>query len=176
MISAALTAGRQPLARRRVPSAWITRQPRITGDELPLEVDLSPSRLGAMILCAAGVFVLGSSWEFLGDILRAEDAIFFVTASIFPLFGVGLITAGLFQLYRRQIVTFGERGVEVSERDLAGSRRWSAGYSDYAGVLQREHTVQRKNGSTTYQIIQLLHADPPRSLLPRPGKGSQIPS
>jgi hypothetical protein len=160
MTMAAMPASGRPAARRRVPGAWISRRPQIAAERLPLDVDLSPSRLGATILCVAGVFVLWSGREFMGDIFRAEELFLVAIASVFPLIGVGLIVAGLVQMYRRQHVRFGDTGVEVSERNLTGLRRWSAAYSEYAGVLQREHTVRRKNSSTTYQIIQLCHADP----------------
>jgi hypothetical protein len=160
MTMAAMPASGRPAARRRVPGAWISRRPHIAAERLPLDVDLSPSRLGATILCVAGVFVLWSGREFMGDIFRAEELFLVAIASVFPLIGVGLIVAGLVQMYRRQHVRFGDTGVEVSERNLTGLRRWSAAYSEYAGVLQREHTVRRKNSSTTYQIIQLCHADP----------------
>jgi hypothetical protein len=160
MTIAAMPASGRPAANRRVPSAWISRRPEISPERLPVEVDLSPWRLGAAILCAAGLLLLWSMREFLDEMFRAEEPLLVAITAVFPLIGVGLIVAGLVQMYRRQHVRFGETGVEVSERNVTGSRRWSAAYSDYAGVLQREHTVRNKNSSTTYQIIQLSHADP----------------
>jgi hypothetical protein len=175
MTMVAMPAGGRSAARRRVPGAWISRRPQISAERLPLDVDLSPSRLGATILCVAGLFVLWSGREFMGDIFRADELFLVAIASVFPLIGVGLILAGLVQMYRRQHVRFGETGVEVSERHLTGLRRWSAAYSEYAGVLQREHTVRRKNSSTTYQIIQLCHADPAYDLPLHVARGDVLP-
>lgn len=175
MTSAAMPAGNPALARRRVPGAWISSRPQMTGEQLPVDVDLSPSRLGALILCLAGLFVLWSAQEFLHQIFEAEELLLVVIASLFPLIGVGLIVAGLVQLYRRQHVTFGESGVEVSERNLTGARRWSAAYSEYMGVLQREHVVRRKNRSTTYQIIQLVHPEPSFDLPLHITRGDRFP-
>jgi hypothetical protein len=158
--SAQVLASGRDVAKRPVPAAWITSRPQVSGEHFPQQVDLSPFRLGAMILCAAGLMVVISSWQTLGELAHDPDPIALGVAGVFPLIGLGLIAAGLVQLYRRQSVTFGETGVEVCERLLTGPRRWSAQYGDYAGVLQREHIVSTKNSSTTYQIIQLLHADP----------------
>jgi hypothetical protein len=144
-------------------------------ERLPVDVDLSPSRLGAAILCAAGLFLLWSAREFLDEIFRAEEPLLVAIAAVFPLIGVGLIVAGLVQMYRRQRVRFGESGVEVWERNLTGLRHWSAAYSDYAGVLQREHVVRRKNHSTTYQIIQLCHDDPAYDLPLHVARGDVLP-
>lgn len=160
MTIAAMPARGRPAARRRVPGAWIARRPQLSAERLPVEIDLSPSRLGAAILCVAGLFILWSSQEFLDQIFRAEELLLVAIAAVFPLIGVGLIVAGLVQMYRRQHVRFGDSAVEVWERNLTGLRYWVAPYSEYAGVLQREHTVRRKNRSTIYQIIQLCHDDP----------------
>lgn len=175
MTIAAMPASDRPAARRRVPGAWISRRPQISAERLPVEVDLSPSRLGAIVLCGAGLFILWSAGEFLDEIFRAEELFFAVVTAAFPLMGVGLIVAGLVQIYRRQHVRFGDSGVEVWERNLTGLRYWMAPYSEYAGVLQREHTVRRKNHSTTYQIIQLCHADPAYDLPLHVARGDVLP-
>lgn len=164
MTIAAVPASGRPAARRRVPGAWISRRPQLSADRIPIEFDLSPSRLGAGVLCLAGLFILWSSREFLDQIFRAEELLLVAIAGLFPLIGIGLIVAGLVQFYRRQHVRFGDTAVEVWERNLTGLRYWAAPYSEYAGVLQREHTVRRKNHTSTYQIIQLCHDDPGRDL------------
>jgi hypothetical protein len=160
MTITAMPASGRPAANRPVPAAWISRRAEMSPERLPVDVDLSPSRLGAAILCAAGLVLLWSAREFLDEMFRAEQPLLISITAIIPLIGVGLIVAGLVQMYRRQRVRFGESGVEVQERNLTGLRHWSKAYSDYAGVLQREHLVRNKNSSTTYQIIQLCHADP----------------
>ena len=175
MTIAAMPASGRPAARRRVPGAWIQKRPQISAERLPVEFDLSPSRLGATVLCAAGAFILWSAGEFLDEIFRAEELFFAVVTAAFPLMGVGLIVAGLVQFYRRQHVRLGESAVEVWERNLTGLRYWMAPYSEYAGVLQREHTVSRKNHSTTYQIIQLCHPDPAYDLPLHVARGDEVP-
>jgi hypothetical protein len=147
----------------------------MSAEQLPVEFDLSPSRLGAAILCVAGLFLLWSAREFLAQIFQAEELLLLAIAAVFPLIGVGLIAAGLVQFYRRQHVRLGESAVEVWERNLTGLRYWMAPYSDYAGVLQREHTVRRKNHSTTYQIIQLCHDDPAYDLPLHVARGDVLP-
>jgi hypothetical protein len=175
MTSAVLPATSRPATRRSVPSAWINRRPQVSGEQFPQHVDLSPSRLGAMIICAAGLVLLWSMRDFVDPIVEQQDPVIFAVALVFPVIGVGLVATGLVQMYRRQLVTFRESGVEVSERNLTGSRRWSASYSDYAGVLQREHTVSTRYSTTTYQIIQLLHADPAFDLPLYVARGGAFP-
>lgn len=152
------TAQALTAAGRQVPSAWLSSRPRITGEQLPFRLDLSPSRAGAVIVCALGAFWLYFSAGLLSEIF-ADGHPIIVLFAVFPLTGVGLFAWGISQLFERRSVLYGETGVEVAERTWKGARQWSVPYSDYLGILQREHIVRRKNSSTTYQIVQLLHAD-----------------
>lgn len=78
---------------------------------------------------------------------------------LFPLIGVGLLLFGLRQIVWRQAVTIDDIFVSVAERGLFGETEWREQRSAYRGVLSRTRQVRRKNSTTTYYLVDLLHPD-----------------
>ena len=126
---------------------------------LPQTIDLSPSRAGAIML-----ILFGAGWTVFTLKLVSEadgaEGVAFAFTLLFPLVGLGMVLGGLATLYRRRKATFNGDGVEVEGRKLTGSESWYEPYGAYKGVLHRQKVVKRKNRSTTYQIVELLHDDP----------------
>ena len=130
---------------------------------LPRTVDLSGSRMAAVVMV-----IFAGGWTFIAVSIFASfsDAPVFVSlfAAIFPLVGLAFLVSGIRLLLRRRVVKFDRSGVSVQERKLLSETEWHARYSEYEGVLLREHTRRGKNSSTTYHIIELKHPDPTTTL------------
>jgi len=123
--------------------------------------DLVPPRWGFWAGMAAGL-----GWMvFTADMVGPLDlSLLTLVGLLFP--GAGLVLAlfAVVALYERRQVTFERDGVRVEGRSLAGPERWALPYGAYRGVLHREHVERRKNSTTTYQIIEMLHEDPGKTL------------
>lgn len=128
----------------------------------PRTVDLSPKRGGAVVQIVFGIAWTVFIWSMLIDV-RQEDLPVLLFAMPFSLIGLGLALNGLATLRRKRSAVF--RGVEVEGRGLWGAESWYQPYTAFRGVLHREEVVKRKNSSTTYQIVELLHDDPKRCVL-----------
>ncbi len=130
---------------------------------LPRTVDLSGSRAAAVIL-----LVFSGIWTMIAMSIFASfgDAPVFVSlfAATFPFVGLALLAVSIHLLLRRRVVTFARSGVSVKERKLLTESEWQAPYSEFEGVLLREYTRRGKHSSTTYQIIELKHPDPSKTL------------
>ncbi len=141
---------------------------------LPQTVDLSGSRLAAtvMLVFAGGwtIFALSIFASFM-----KAPAYMGVFAAIFPIIGLALLANSIRMLLRRRIVKFEPAGVTVHERKLLSETEWYARYSEFEGVLLREHTRRNKNSSTTYQIIELKHPDPSKTLPLHVSTGTRPP-
>ena len=132
--------------------------------DLPQTIDLSPSKARAVVLIVFGLGWSAFIWSMFFDI-RSEDLPILFFAVPFSLIGVGMAFYGVATLFRRRRVTFLGDGVEVEGRGLRGAESWYEPYGAFKGVLHRQEVVRRKNSSTTYQIVELLHEDPERCVL-----------
>ncbi len=141
---------------------------------LPRTVDLSGSRVAAVVMV-----IFAGIWTFIALSIFASfsNAPVFVSlfAAIFPLVGLALLASGIRLLLRRRVVKFDRIGVSVQERRLLSESEWHACYSEFEGVLLREHTRRGKNSSTTYQIIELNHSDPTKTLPLHISTGTEPP-
>jgi len=143
--------------------AWLARRPQVDLAARPLRVNLSPSPITAVFGLVFGGFWLYGSLNLVSGVLSAPSpAIAF--ALMFPAIGLAAVGASLVALITRRYATFDAEGVAVEGRTLRGRERWFAAYPDFAGVRHREHTINRKHGSTTYQIIELVHPEPAKTL------------
>ncbi len=116
-----------------------------------------------MIFLVFGAIWLAVTLPSLAGIdLSFAPALIFV--ALFPLIGIGMIAWSLYTLLSKREAIFGRDGVEVVGRSPFGREKWWQAYSGFKGVLHREHTVSRKNSTTTYQIIELLHDEPDKTL------------
>ena len=127
------------------------------------EIDLSPSRAVAIAQLVFGGVWLCFTVPF---IFAFGGAPIYVMAfvAMFPLLGVGMVVGSLSMLLRRRFVRFERDCVWVKERKWFTTEEWYAPYSDYEGVLWREHTRRSKNSSTTFQIIELKHPEDDKTL------------
>ena len=127
------------------------------------EVDLSPSKAIAIAQLVFGSVWLGFTVPL---VLSFGSAPIYVMAfaAMFPLLGIGMVAGSLSMLLRRRFVRFERDCVWVKERKWFTTEEWYAPYSDYEGVLWREHTRRSKNSSTTFQIIELKHPEADKTL------------
>ncbi|MGI9412906.1 MAG: hypothetical protein ACR2PM_04515 [Hyphomicrobiales bacterium] len=127
------------------------------------EVDLSPSKAVAILqLIFAAVwlsFCIPLTFAF-------GQAPIYVMAfvAMFPLLGIGMVVGALSMLLRSRVVSFKDDGVAVKERSWLTAQEWHAPYSEFEGVLWREYTRRSKNSTTTFQIIELKHSEPEKTL------------
>ena len=127
------------------------------------EVDLSPSKTVAivqMLFAAVWVsFCIPLVFSFGGAPIYVMAFV-----AVFPLIGVGLMAGALSMLLRRRNVRFEKDCVWVKERTWFTTEEWYAPYSDFEGVLWREHILRGKNSTTTFQIIELKHPEAEKTL------------
>ncbi len=141
---------------------------------LPQTLDLSPSRIGAVLLMLFGGFWIGVTIMALGGVtsLPRDDLIFLAGATVI---GAGVILWGLSQLFRRHHAVLSADGVEVTERSLFGAKAWYEPYGAFQGVLHRRVVIRSKNHTRTYQVIELLHDDRDKSVPLYVRRSSEMP-
>lgn len=130
-------------------------------------INLKPKTANTLNLAGGGIFVLGIVvFVFFGESDGAPSLDFLIFASVLGLFGAGLIVWSLMIMLSKREVLFGHDGVEVTGRSIFGTEEWQELYSGYKGVLHREKSVSQgqNRGSTLYQILELFHDDPAKSL------------
>ena len=99
----------------------------------------------------------------------------FLLAMIFFVFDLGvalvlgtvLLTFSAFSYWRGQrpyAMTFEKDRVLVCEPGLFRDHAWQAYYSEYEGVFQRSRMARSGSSHTTYQIIELKHFEPNKTL------------
>ncbi len=133
-------------------------------EQLPCEIDLVPPRWAFWLIVAAGLAWMLVALNLLGD-FDLDLSVLTLVGLLFPAIGLVPLGYGLLALFERRQATFGRDGVEVAGRSLCGRESWSLPYAAYRGVLHREHVVRRRNSSsTTYQIVELHHDDPEKTL------------
>lgn len=147
----------------RSDSRWQWVRPRVDLRQLPVTVDLSPSpnfiwpgiALGAVLFTVAAYHLVQDP---------PQNLAMLVLMSPFP--GAGLALAGwcAIRLFERRIVTFARDGVSVEERTLLGGRAWRLPYDAFEGVLYKRRSGKTRRNPVLYQIIELSHADPQRSI------------
>jgi hypothetical protein len=55
-------------------------------------------------------------------------------------------------------------GVVVAERGMLGVSRWQARYDEFDGLMMRRLSAASPTGRTTYEVIELRHPDPRKTL------------
>ena len=155
-------------ARDLGPGSWIAVKPKIDPDVWPIHDVYTPDpfalrlRLGigfgVPALVALAIFALDVSDGFTLLVLGG----FALIASIQLMFGFAQIG------YRREL-WIDDRRVRFASRGLLGRRSFDEPLTAYTGVLLRseqlaDNGVGRQVGTRHYQIIELTHADPARSI------------
>ena len=65
---------------------------------------------------------------------------------------------------RRNIMIFEKTGVMVTEAGLFNDQQWEASYGDFSGVYLRRRQAKSGRSLSVYQIIELKHPDPQKTL------------
>jgi len=65
---------------------------------------------------------------------------------------------------RRDIMTFGKSGVSVTEAGLFTDHHWQAPYEDFDSVFMRRCQAGAGRKQTIYQMVELKHPDPAKTL------------
>ena len=133
-----------------------------SGDDRPFAVDIEefPTRIAldkpenGFMLVPLGLFIVA--------------ALFFVTGAAVAL-PVGalltvLIAFLLWRFGRQNIMQFEKNGVMVTEAGALKDVYWEAVYTDFSGVHMRTRKAKSGRTQTTYQIIELKHPDPEKTL------------
>lgn len=144
-------------------SSWQWVRPRVDLRELPVTVDLSPLRSFVWPGIAFGAFLL-----FLGvqHLLQNPPPNLGALIMLLPFPGAGLALAAWcgIRLLERRIVVFERDGVSVQEQSLLGTRAWRLPYSAFDGVVYKRRSGKTRRNPVLYQIIELSHRDPRRSI------------
>ncbi|MEM6903031.1 MAG: hypothetical protein AAF556_07315 [Pseudomonadota bacterium] len=105
------------------------------------------------------VFLAVPGFVHLDKIMSSEDrggvVLFMLPAIILTITGI----VATLSVFKRADVTVLDKALDIHWRSIAGNRHRVVHFSEFAGVLSREYVVRRKNSSTTYQILELAHAD-----------------
>lgn len=152
---------------------FLRRRPYLLGT-----VEVDPSRLPttvalkAPVVAGAALVVFGAVWTALTlnavwPAIGAEGlpAPFLLAFLAFPAIGLLTALAGVAMLTGRLTARFGPEGVAVEERGPLGRRQWSAAYTAFEGVRMVERRQRRrKRRDILWQIVELRHPDPRRTL------------
>lgn len=147
----------------RSDSSWQWVRPRVDLRELPVTVDLSPLRSFVWSGIALGAFLFFLAVQHL---LRYPPPNLGTLIMLLPFPGAGLAIAAWcgIRLLERRIVTFGHDGLSVREHSVLGTRTWQLPYSAFEGVTYKRRSGKTKRNAVLYQIIELSHRDPRRSI------------
>lgn len=74
------------------------------------------------------------------------------------------VARALFAPSGQAIMTFHENYVEVSENGWLTKTRWQENYENYKGVRARTKDTPSRRESAPYQIIELVHDNPAKTL------------
>ncbi|MCF6198266.1 MAG: hypothetical protein L3J67_02505 [Hyphomicrobiaceae bacterium] len=83
------------------------------------------------------------------------------------LLGGALVILSAFAYWRgrrQYILAFEKDRVLVSEPGFFRDHNWQASYSEYKGIYQRSRTDRSGSSNSTYQIIELKHFEPEKTL------------
>ncbi|HEX6142865.1 MAG TPA: hypothetical protein VFZ01_09115 [Geminicoccaceae bacterium] len=149
--------------RTRSDGRWQWVRPRVDLRHLPVTVDLSPARnlvwpgigLGAILFAVAAQ-----------HLLRHPPQNLAMLVMMLPFPGAGLAIAAWcgIRAFERRIVTFARDGVSVEERTLLGRRAWRLPYDAFEGVVYKRRSGKTRRNPVLYQVIELAHRDPGRSI------------
>jgi hypothetical protein len=144
-------------------SSWQWVRPRVDLRELPVTVDLSPLRsfIWPGIALGAVLFVVAAT-----QLIQHPPSNSASLIMMLPFPGVGLAIAAWCgsKLLNRRIVTFDQDGVSVQERTMLGARSWKLPYGSFTGVVYKRRSGKTRRNAVLYQIIELAHRDPARSI------------
>ena len=155
-ISSAINA---PIGNR--PWRWMRRGVNLA--KRPVTVNMSASVFRVVLMLMIGMLWTGFALNIVRDVGFKTDLAKAFSIGL-PGIGVLIVLVALFKLFRRRRVTFDDVGVTVNDRAVRGGGSWSQPYRAFEGVYLRTQLVRSENGATSYQIIELLHADPEKTI------------
>ena len=165
-----------------------TTQVRGDTDRLPMDLAISTSLLATLpdiafgiVLALLGVTLYGSfpTVSAFGSIIESA---FHIAPIVIALVGVSVFCRSVVSLIDRRTVKIEDGRVTASRRSLFRSESWSESISAYDGVRWRQIVVYpygRTSGNRIrppryYQILDLKHPDPTRSVTLHVTRGNDI--
>lgn len=147
----------------RSDSSWQWVRPWVDLRELPVTVDLSPLRSFIWPGIALGLFLFFLAMQHL---LRYPPPNLGAFIMLLPFPGAGLAIAAWcgIRLLERRVVTFEQDGVSVQQRTVLRTRTWRLPYNAFQGVVYKRRSGKTRRNAVLYQIIELSHRDPRRSI------------
>lgn len=142
---------------------------------LPQEIDLTaPNALARLFFYLALFFLVMTAIPFL--ILAGSDGIPWwgvVLAATPPLASAAAMIACGRVMARRRRARFEDDRVTVRLRGLSGSTEWSEPYSAFRGIQPRTQTIDTRYDRKTFQLVELVHDDPEKSVALMIAEGDQ---
>ena len=137
---------------------------------MPIRIDLSPQRGRMIMLIFAGLMWAGIPYWIFSDSLNGLESAGGPPAFswfVFMFSGLSLliVTRGVLGLLRRCVATIDHSFVTFSGRGLLSRENWREPLQNFSGILHREGRISRKNHSAIYQIVELIHPDPQKTIL-----------
>ncbi|SLN12660.1 hypothetical protein [Oceanibacterium hippocampi] len=156
-----------PLRRLFDPGDWIAMKPALDPAASIISLDFTPSRGEIQLRLIVGTVVLAIAAtviHFFGD----GDILTLVMGG-FGFFALVNLVLGLIQSRFTMQMTMTGDSVHVRTRSLFRNNAWQERIANYRGVLLREAHVRDQGvgnipSTKTYQVIELLHDDPARTL------------
>lgn len=165
---------------RETDSSWQYVRPKAELSRLPARIDLSPGRAQMLTMLIVGLAWMGFATYFALSIAPdsgspgAGDLMRYVFL-LFPAFGVFIVAPAVWRLLQHRHAVVDKYLVTVEGWSLLGREAWRVPLDTFLGVRHRTGIIRRKRSSTTYQIIELVHPDPKKTILLWVERGDAVP-
>ena len=134
--------------------------------DLPQDIDLTaPKALAKLFLGLAVFFFVMTGIPFLILLQEPEMPWWGVClAALFPTLCLAIIIFCFRAISDRRFAHFESNRVTVTDRRLFGGSEWTEHYSNFDGVTVRDVTIDTRYDRATFQIVELVHGDPEKSV------------
>ena len=165
---------------RYTATSWRRIRPKVVLDRLPLHIDLSPQRSRMVMFIVAGLVWFSLPFWLFSDKLdqfraSAGPDLFVWFSGAFAAVALVTVAQGVFGLAKRRKALIDKDVVSVTGRSVLGRESWQEPLARFSGIAHREGRMPRKNNPATYQIIELIHPDPQKTILLDVMRGKQPP-
>lgn len=166
-----------PLRRLFDPGDWLAVKPRLDPEERSLRIEHRPDPNEYKLRIYLGLFVLTLAAVVVALI---DDNFGRLVACGFGFFGLLNLIYGVIQSRFEMSLAITPDEVKVRRRTLFGARDWNEPLSNYRGVLLRESQVRKQSvgnieTNKRYQIIELAHDNPERTVPLYVSEGADVP-
>jgi hypothetical protein len=136
-------------------------------DALPQDVDLTAPKMLAKVFLGLALFFLVMTGIPLLILTQEPEMPWwgFALVAAMPLICLIVIVACIRAIRQRRTATFNSDHVEVNTRGLGvGAAQWRETYGTFRGVGVSEQIIDTRYDKKTFQIVQLLHDEPEKSV------------